>query len=633
MEGTSATAATHDPATALAAMRAEIEEGRDLPLLDRLTALRALVEARRIPTLEVLLPALLQLRGQPYTLRDHFPFSPMFHLDMPAKITYKTGRQVAKTTTTAAASVVMANVLPYFNILFVTPLFEQVRRFSSLFIRPFIETSPVKSLWSDATTNNSVLQRSFKNQSQLLFSFAFLNADRIRGISASMLNIDELQDMDKDHIPIILETLSASQWKLVRQTGTPKTFDGSCELQWLVSSQAEWIMRCLRCSYWNVPSADADLLAMIGPLRDDICERRPGVVCARCRRPINPRLSGRWVHRYPEKRFTHAGYHIPQILLPMHYASPRDWGLLLAKQQGLGNVSPARFHNEVLGESYDTGAKLITLTELRTAASLPWANEPRMPSAAALRNLRHYDITALGIDWGGGGEDRISFTTLALLGMRSDGKIDVVWGRRLLTPNDHIREAVEVLQYWQKLQPKFIAHDFSGAGAVRESLLVRAGVPLNSIFPISYIGPAKGAPIQYVAPTSLQPRGLYRMDKGKSLLCTVSAMRLGVIRTFQYDHASDYDPGLLHDFLALVEEKVETRLAGDVYLITRASGLSDDFAHAVNIAACALWHSQQNWPDFASLAASQNYTEAQLDAINPTTPRWDIEDDAYFATP
>jgi hypothetical protein len=59
---------------------------------------------------------------------------------------------------------------------------------------------------------NLVLQRSFKNNSMMLFSFALLDSDRVRGVSADRVCIDEVQDMDPDHVPIIQETMSYSKW-------------------------------------------------------------------------------------------------------------------------------------------------------------------------------------------------------------------------------------------------------------------------------------------------------------------------------------------------------------------------------------------------------------------------------------
>jgi hypothetical protein len=216
--------------------------GRNLSATDRLTLFRKLCEWGQIHTLEPLLPLLLTLKGKPYTLDDHFPFSPLFRTRMAKNLLVKSGRQVSKSTSLAANGVIVANAIAHFSTLYVTPLYEQVRRLSGNYVRPFIDQSPVKSLWTGTNTENSVLQRSFKNQSRMYFSFALLDADRVRGLSCDRVNYDEVQDMDPDHIPIIREVMSHSKWGISWYTGTPKTEDNTIEKLWQRSSQAQWFI-------------------------------------------------------------------------------------------------------------------------------------------------------------------------------------------------------------------------------------------------------------------------------------------------------------------------------------------------------------------------------------------------------
>jgi hypothetical protein len=60
---------------------------------------------------------------------------------------------------------------------------------------------------------------------------------------------------------------------------------------------------------------------------------------------------------------------------------------------------------------------------------------------------------------------------------------------------------------------------------------------------------------------------------------------------------------LMDDFLALVENKIPSAHGSDVYTIQRNPLLSDDFAQAVNIGCCALWHMNSAWPNFSHLEA------------------------------
>lgn len=607
--------------------------GRTLTFADRLAILRQLVECGGLPTLEPLLPLALNLDGKPYHLHEHFPFSPVFKTTMPRRLLLKTGRQVSKSTSLASHGVVLSNCLPNFKTLYVTPLYEQIRRFSNNYVRPFIDRSPIKSLWSGTTTENSVLQRTFKNHSRMIFSFALLDADRIRGVSADKVAIDEVQDMDPDHLPIIAETMSHSNWGLTQYTGTPKSLDNPIEGLWRRSSQAEWFVPCYACSAWNIPSLEYHVEAMLGPYTDHISTTRPALLCYRCQKPVDPRPPhGRWVHRYRERRFSFAGYHVPQIILPLHCCRPDKWQELLTKKE---TTAPNVFCNEVLGESVDAGQKIITETELRRSAELPWANDPNNPSQHMTRLLRYYKMRIMAVDWGGGGEDGVSFTTIALLGLTPDLKIHVLWGKRLLTPSDHLREAREVVHWVGRFGCDLVAHDYTGAGTVRETVLVQAGYPLEKIMPVAYVRAASSKLLRYVPATPLHDRAHYNLDKTRSLLYTCQAIKLKLVTMFQYDHVDQDRPGLIADFLALVEEKCPSRLGGDIYTITRNDLLSDDFAQSVNIGCAAMWHANDCWPNFAAAAKVAAINMTQLYAAGNSTYGWneDTTMAGYFNRP
>jgi len=562
--------------------------------MDRLNLFLKLVKEGKVPNFSPLLPLVLTLDGKPYSLSNHFQFETLFYTRMPKSMVLKTGRQVGKSTVGSAHGVITCTSIPYFRTLYITPLFEQVRRLSNNYVRPFVEQSPVRTLWTGTNTENSVLQRSFRNYSMMQFSFASLDADRVRGIRSDKVVIDEVQDMDRDLIPIIKETMSASNWGISQYSGTPKTPENTIEGLWLMSSQAEWCIPCKACNKLNIASIKHDLEKMIGPCRDDISETRPATVCAKCGKMIFP-WEGRWIHRYPERRFQFAGFHVPQPVMHIHYSEPAKWAELTAKREGYGNYTPEKYMNEVLGESCGTGVQLVSMDDLQRACTLEHANAPRDPSSC-VKDLKKYRYTALAVDWGGGGEDGVSLTVIAVMGITHTGVVDVIWARRLMTPHDHIQEAQNCLDIYNMFGCDFLAHDYTGAGSLRETFLCQAGVPYKRIIPIQYVRAASAKIMSVVKPTETNPRTYYRIDKTRSLLTVCAAIRTQKMRFFKYDYRSTDDPGLIHDFLALVEQKTETRIGSDIYTITRNPQLSDDFAQAVNIGACALWYTTNGWP-------------------------------------
>lgn len=604
-------------------------KGENLSESERIYALKEIALSGKLKTAEPFLPLILSWNGSPYTLRDHFHFSPTFMTDLPARSCSITARQLGKTVSEGAGCVVRTASIPYFSTFIISPMYEQVRNISNNVVRPFIDRSPIKNLWQGTTTEKSVLQRSFKNNSKMMFSFALMDVDRVRGKSADFVWMDEIQDMRKEHVPIILETMSRSRYRVLRQTGTPKTFDSYAYSVWDDSSQAEWFIPCGSCSRWNIPSTDYDLLRMLGDVRKDIGYGNSGLVCAGCGKPLNSRR-GRWVHRYEDKMFTYPGRHISQPIVPFHNESRRNWSDIKAKQVGRMNTTTATFYNEVLGEAYDVGAKLVTKDELRAAACLDIENDPSDPRRVyrQVENyIRGYKDLAIGVDWGGGGVDRVSLTKVAIAGLRSDHRIDVIFGAAFVNPQEHIREALQLKFLMNLFDIKIMCHDYSGAGHVRESILTQTGVlQVNQTMPMEYVR-AK-ATIYYVPAGPTHQRDHWRIDKTQTLLYTCNAIRLGLIRFFKFDWAGDDDPGLICDFLSLAEDRASTQSVGNVFLINCAHGKSDDFAQAVNMATIGLWHRNSAWPDF-SLAIDAKLSDDMINVAGNRSVGWtdqDIED-------
>ncbi len=583
----------------------------------------ARLKASGYANLRPLLPALYTLKGKPYSLNDHFPFEPFFAVQQPKMLTVISGRQVSKSSSISSAGVLRANTIPFFTLLYITPQYELTRRLSNNYVREFVTGCRFADLWRGPDTENNVLQRSFSNRSKLQFTFTGDGGNRARGISASQCNFDEVQDMDPEDLPVIEETMAASEWGVSQYTGTPKTLDGALEDKWQTSSMAQWLMPCPRCNYENVPALSHDLDEMIGPWSLDISEERPGVICAKCQRPLSPR-GGRWVHAIPEKAFEHAGYHMPQLLFPMHYAKPGKWKDLLTKKASL---APNVFYNEVCGESFDLGAKLVTITELRAAAVL---HENTLSSAMA--STESYRSVILSVDWGGGGQQRTSYTAAAVLGLRGDGKVDVLYGWRSLTPHDWPAEVDRAMDTMRKFRCTHFVHDYNGAGEGRQELMRNMGIPMECMVPVSYCGALSGALIRFTPYNDHNgQRPYYKIDKPRSLQLTCSLLKYGQLRFFKYDHNSSDDPGLLHDFLTLIEDKVDGTSGRDRYNIIRdtKSKRPDDFAQAVNMGAMWLFHLNEAWPDLtrgSGLTPNPNIDNSQFMPM----PMQDYDDNSMF---
>jgi len=441
----------------------------------------------------------------------------------------------------------------------------------------------------------SVLNKSFKNRSTLYFTYAFLNANRTRGIPGDILWEDEYQDFDTSLLEEVEQMVSGSPLLgLIIRTGTAKSFNSPLQIAYDDSSMAEWGIRC-GCGHWNIATIDYDLIAMIG---------KDGPICAKCGKRVEPR-AGEWIHRVPERYNLHAGYHVPQVIHPYVYEYPDRWLELLTNQR---NYAQGKFYNECLGESYDSEERLITLQDIRMASSLGgWGNA--LEQAEQWRN--EHPVCCLAIDWGGGGRDTFSSTAFAFLGMRADSdRIDCLFAGRLNRSLRPEHEAVLFAELWRKVQPSFLAHDYTGAGNIREVTLIYAGIPREVIIPFSYCITSAQDVVTYAAEGN-GSRSSYMIDKSRSLRTMASMLHYGKIALPEFDSLGE----LKSDLLSLFEDVQHRMHSSDIILVRKTKNTFDDFAHALNIGCSALWVHAGTYPSVTDYI--KPVAEADIIAIDP----------------
>lgn len=419
-------------------------------------------------------------------------------------------------------------------------------------------------------------------------------------------NCDELQDFDMTVLPVIQSCLDASPFKLERYSGTPKTFDNPIALYWNDSSQGIWHIPCQEtgCKHVNICCVNGgDILNMIG----DNTRRRDGsvrtLICSKCGGPLDSRL-GFYVHSFADRRLTFAGRHMPQIVFPMHYGSALAWDKVLDVAR---NKPKYIFFNEVLGESYDTGQKLITIKDLSDAARGRFIKPSEIKQS-------DYVQTALGVDWGGKGKEKvsdadefISNTCLALVGVTADSRIHVTWGYQTPYTADHYMEAQMVREAAMTAGVTWVAHDYGGAGDVRESILVKVGWPVQRLAPMNYVTAAPDRNIVTPNAGSNDGSRLYwGLDKGRSLLLLCELIRAGWVTFAPYEGLMK---SLMDDFLNIFEERSENPRGRGLRLVRKVSRQHDDFVHAVNFAVMTLYYSTQLWPNVADAWMTLNASD------------------------
>lgn len=369
-----------------------------------------------------LLPALFRVKGKPFSLAGRDQFSVLFSPEIVRETIVMSGRQLGKSMSLSRSEGYDLASVDNLQILYVAPLQEQTRRYSDLYFSEAIRSCPLLQtlqkpamlniLDSDSKIIKATGHQSFANGAGIQFTYAKDSGDRIRGVMADRIDFDEVQDQSADVIPIVQESLTSSEWGCSRYTGTAKVEENLIEAKWRQSSMCEWLMKCEHCGTWAIPNLDGDVLKMI---------QADGIHCLHCGSRLNV-LNGQWIAAFPDRMNSFRGYHIPQVICPFIVNNKNNWDKLLHK---LLNGVLSTFIQENLGISYSVGQRLITMKHLQRQCLLPSA---RTLQEEIRRNPARYTYIVAGVDWGGA--ELSSFTVLTIIGIRPNGRIDVLWAER-----------------------------------------------------------------------------------------------------------------------------------------------------------------------------------------------------------
>jgi len=288
----------------------------------------------------------------------------------------------------------------------------------------------------------------------------------------------------------------------------------------------------------------------------------------------------------------------------MHFENPRKWKLLRDKMDP-SHTARHLFINEVLGESADAGIKLLSQSDLIAACQIYGKPNTYLE---ALKNKHGYLDVALGVDWGGSTapygagrahllmspQEAVSYTAMAIVGLKPNGKIDVLYVYRFDLIGNHLEEARALLKAWRDVdeghRTTLFCHDYGGAGSVRETIMIQAGLPVEQVVGCQYVRAPQAKMMDYKEHGG---RGYWSVDKARSLILLCQAIKAGFVGLPAWQSAR----ARLTDFLALMEDTVERPGSSGIVRVIRKPGAPDDCAHAINFAALGLWH-RHGYPNF-----------------------------------
>lgn len=447
--------------------------------------------------------------------------------------------------------------IPYFTSLYIAPLSTQASRFSTTYLDPFILSPLVKKYYRDASSKKNVFEKTLSSGSIMFLSYAETeqDADRVRGVAGDAISCDEVQDISLEALPILYETLSASNYAWKRHYGTAKGELNTLEVLFKRSSGNEWCVKCEHCGKWVIPD---NFEACV-----KICEGLTGPVCNHCSKPINF-LNGKWVAARPHIK-DHIGFHIPRFTLEAR-TNPKKWNELRSAVFGSGAYSPSKIANEVFGLAAGVAGRILSQREAVACCNL---GKDKFDEAWP-RDHRGINNVVMGIDWSVTG-GIASYTVITIIGYDYNGKVYILYAEKI--------QGVDILEQVKRANHLFYKYNCQvigsdrGVGVLQGQLLAEA-LGQDKVMMIQYT--AAKIPARYDAP------GKYlSVDRTMMIDSVILKMKLGLDRfeTPNWTLMSD----LWSDALSIYEEE---SLSGR-RLYRKDEGSTDDWLHSVVFGNCA----------------------------------------------
>lgn len=418
--------------------------------------------------------------------------------------------------------------------LYVSPSATQTKTFSADRVKEPIETSPILKSFTTRGLSQNILEKQFVNRSKITLRYAFLNADRCRGIAAWLLALDELQDILSDNIPVIEQCTSHApeQFKTFIYAGTPKGSDNPLEYYRSgvakdgrsMSTQGEWVVPCDAHGgetgrHWNILGE-----RNIG---------KKGLICDRCGKRIDVQHpDAQWANMVDNGVFQ--SFRIPQLMVPW-----RSWSEIMLDYT---RYTRDRFYNEVLGLSFDSGSRPLTAAQLQTHC-----NPKVVITRDSIRELkemsRHVDVFA-GVDHGIG-ENAYTVLSLGMYPIDAPTKFRIFYLHRFTGEEvEHEVQVAKLIKILRGFNVRVIGSDW-GMGFATNQRLVRA------------FGPERLAKFKYEAKikrkVQLNPKlqNLYQVHRTEVMTDVFDAIKRG---HFEFPCWEQFREPFAQDFLNIFSE-------------------------------------------------------------------------------
>lgn len=473
----------------------------------------------------------------------------------------KAGRQVGKSLGLGGRINIGSISQPWFTSLYISPSQIQTKRFSTGYLDIFRDSKYINGHFVNPKDPGNVFHKSYKNKSQVYLSYAQTgaDADRVRGLTADLLCIDEVQDVSMDIIPVIAEILNTSDFGYQMFAGTSKSTANTLEQLWQQTNMMEFVKKCECCGKWVIPD------------NFDICMRMcadpKGLTCPYCQKPFSF-LGGQWVATKPSE--IRQGVHLPQMIFGAN-CTPKKWARMHQKIEASKKgilYTPNTIANEIFGLATDLGATSLSLGECKACSDNSWTEWPNTDGSNVPDHLKprlnSIQSVVLGVDWSVSGSES-SMTVYTVIGIDGTGGMAVLETAKLQDAKitDQVDIVCEIARKWQV---DIVASD-RGVGVLQAELMAEK------------LGADKVIMCQYVSSNTRltwnEQGGFLAADRTRAIDNVMMKIRRGPDRFLTPSWA--LTEGYWEDALSLYEE--ETRIGKRLYV--KDPAIPDDWIHSV----------------------------------------------------
>jgi hypothetical protein len=435
---------------------------------------------------------------------------------------FYTSRQVGKTTCIALRGLVKCAACPPYSRLYVGPTQNHCGAYSKQKLADLILTSPYyRQTFFGKGKTNQAYYKGMTNGSEYWLRWFATGVNSVRGLSVDGIDIDEVQLIQSEDIPVILESMARSSYKDLTYAGTPLHSQNPIQDLWDNSTKTEWLVKCTHCNRHNY-----------------LDERNihPEYLCCRyCGKQIYPE-NGQWVSFDRSKSSKMLGVRVSALMI----------GTLPWTEEAGGEDSviwkynhypTAQFRNEVMALPSGDAGKPITESELIDCCDPELAMCKSINDKEYLKRMQFFG----GVDWASDLDSGKSYNVHCIGGFLPDRRFLVVHAKRYMgreADKDFLLQNIVKTQL--DFKAPFIGADH-GMGADKCYDLAKMLAPRHGgVTAFSHQATQK-------APILLHPTGkLFQVNRTLVLSTIFHLLKQGRILFFRYEDAKTFLEDILN---------------------------------------------------------------------------------------